>query len=85
MTQLTNNPFDHVDSPLSTIMNGPFNRIPIFSTMGRGPRGEKGDGIVAISSSEFPPNGSYTYGTLLSVTDTGELYMFVESNEWKQI
>ena len=43
MAILTNNPFDHVDSPLPTIMNGPFNRVPVFSTMGRGPRGEKGD------------------------------------------
>ena len=43
---LTNNPFDHIDSPLPTVANGPFNRVPVFSTMGRGPRGEKGDTLL---------------------------------------
>lgn len=40
---ITNNPFDHFDHQLPTVVNGPFNRMPVFSTMGRGPRGEKGE------------------------------------------
>lgn len=41
------NPFDHMlphDGPYPTVaMPQPFNRVPVFSTMGRGPRGEKGE------------------------------------------
>ena len=77
---IVDNPFDYVDKPPV-----PLHRVPVFSTMGRGPRGEKGDGIITVNSSDFPPTGSYQYGTLLSVTDTGELYMFIESNEWQRI
>lgn len=38
------NPFNEYEhGPFSPPVNAPFNRIPVFSTMGRGPRGEKGD------------------------------------------
>lgn len=41
------NPFDHMlphDGPYPTVaMPQPFNRVPVFSTMGRGPRGEQGE------------------------------------------
>lgn len=47
MSEYAMNPFDHLaphDGLYPTVaMPHPFNRQPVFSTMGRGPRGEKGD------------------------------------------
>lgn len=46
MTEYAYNPFDHLEphhGPYPTVaMPKPFNRQPVFSTMGRGPRGEQG-------------------------------------------
>lgn len=36
------NPFHHVP-PIGPDLRTPFNRVPVFSTMGRGPRGEQGE------------------------------------------
>jgi len=36
------NQFDHLH-PVGRDLRTPFNRVPVFSTMGRGPRGEKGE------------------------------------------
>lgn len=47
MADYAYNPFDHLeplDGPYPTVaMPHPFNRQPVFSTMGRGPRGEQGE------------------------------------------
>lgn len=45
MPLLTNDPFSYFDHTpgLPTAARPPFNRVPVFSTMGRGPRGEKGE------------------------------------------
>ena len=75
MSEYAMNPFDHLapyDGPYPKVaMPHPFNRHPIFSTMGRGPRGEKGDvGFIEFADPlEHDKNRSYKSGVIVLGSD----------------